>query len=68
MIIYKGYQIKPHKEIPSNYIIVTDGKGGKIPGVLEGLFTGTNLAKQHIDAYLDAKEEKHAKKDDKSGS
>lgn len=53
--IYEGYQIKPHKEYPSNYIIVTDGKGGKIPDCLGGLFTSTGIAKREIDKYLTTK-------------
>jgi hypothetical protein len=56
MIIYKGFQIKPHKEFPATCIIVTDGKGGKIPNVLSGLFTSTGIAQNQIDSYLDQKE------------
>lgn len=56
--IYKGYQIKPHKEYPSSCIIVTDGKGGKIPDVLSGLFTSKGLAALTIDKYLDTKVKK----------
>ena len=52
MIIYKGYQIKPHSLYPNNYIVVTDGKGGKIPNVLDTLFTSTGLAKREVDNYL----------------
>jgi hypothetical protein len=52
---YKGYDIKPHKEFPTSYIIVTEGKGGKIPRVMEGLFTSTAVAKQQIDKYAEAK-------------
>lgn len=55
---YQGYDIKPHKEIPSNYIIVTSGKGGKIPASLEGLFTSVGLAKTLIDRYLEKKDTK----------
>lgn len=53
--IYNGYQIKPHKEIPTCYIVVTDGKGGKIPDILTGLFTSVGIAKDKIDKYLDSK-------------
>ncbi len=56
MIIYKGFQIKAHKEYPASCIIVTDGKGGKIPNVLSGLFTSAGVAKNQIDSYLDQKE------------
>lgn len=56
MIIYNGYQIKPHAQVPTCYVVVTDGKGGKIPAVLEGLFTTPTLAKEVIDSYLDGKD------------
>jgi negative regulator of replication initiation len=52
MVIYKGYQIKPHKIMPTCYVVVTDGKGGKIPAVLDSLFTSTGIAKETIDNYL----------------
>jgi hypothetical protein len=55
MVIYKGYQIKPHKTIPTAYIVVTDGKGGKIPDVLSGMYTSPTVAKQDVDKYLDLK-------------
>ena len=55
-IEYKGYQIKPSKTVPNHLIIVTAGRGGKIPAVLDGGFTSTNLAQRHIDAYLESKE------------
>lgn len=52
MKIYRGYQIKPHKQYPAHYIIVTDGKGGKIPDILSGIFTSVNFCMAEIDAYL----------------
>lgn len=52
---YKGYQIKPSKENPSSYIVVTEGRGGKIPKVLDGLFTSMGIAKDRIDSYLTLK-------------
>ncbi len=55
MIEYKGYQIKPHKETPTCYVVVTAGKGGKIPKVLEGVFTSPTYAKETIDAYETSK-------------
>jgi hypothetical protein len=58
MKIHSGYQIKPHKEVPTCYIIVVDGKGGKIPKTLEGLYTSPTLAMQHIDKYVDSKDKK----------
>lgn len=47
--------MKPHKEFPTSFIVVTEGKGGKIPNVLSGLFTSFGLAKNTIDHYLDNK-------------
>lgn len=52
---YRDYQIKPYKAAPSNYIVVTAGRGGKIPDVLGGLFTTYSKAMQFIDQYLDNK-------------
>lgn len=59
--IYKGYQIKPHAQIPTSYIVVTDGKGGKVPDVLTSLFTTAVYAKAAIDKYLDSKPTKEVK-------
>lgn len=56
MIIYRGYQIKPSPNHPNSLIVVTDGKGGKIPSVLEGMYTHSNVAKRDIDVYLDNKQ------------
>ena len=55
---YLGYQIKPHKEYPSSYIVVTAGKGGKIPDVLSGMYTSTGIAKTAVDKYLASKPKK----------
>lgn len=55
MIEFEGYQIKPHKDFPSNVIIVTAGRGGKIPNVLDGLFTSGLVAKEAITRYLESK-------------
>ncbi len=70
MIIYKGYQIKPSKESPKLLVVVTDGKGGKVPDVLTSLFTTAVYAKQAIDKYVDSKlvkEVSNAKAVDKAG-
>jgi hypothetical protein len=61
MVIYKGYQIKPHKSVPTSYIVVTDGKGGKIPDMLSGMYTSPAFAKQDVDRYLDSKPVKETK-------
>ena len=55
MIIHKGYQVKPSKEHPASWIVVTDGKGGKIPRCLEGMFTAPHIAIHHIECYLENK-------------
>jgi len=55
MIEYKGYQVKPHKEVPTIYVVVTAGQGGKIPVCLEGGFTTPTLAKEAIDSYTNKK-------------
>jgi NCAIR mutase (PurE)-related protein len=55
IIIYEGYQVKPHNQHPKHYIVVTDGRGGKIPSMLEGMFTTPVLAKAAIDNYLTTK-------------
>lgn len=57
---YMGYRVKPAKETPSHYIVVTAGKGGKIPAVLEGMFTSKTKAKQVIDSYLNSRGNKEA--------
>lgn len=55
---YKGYQIKPHKEHPKSYVIVTSGKGGKIPNLMDGLFTSRSIAKSVIDGYVETQQPK----------
>lgn len=55
IIQHNGYDIKPHRETPTCYIVVTSGKGGKIPNVLDGLFTTPTYAKEAIDNYLNSK-------------
>ncbi len=55
IIKYKGYDIKPPINLPMSYIIVTSGKGGKIPDILNGMYTHPTLAKRDIDKYLDSK-------------
>lgn len=53
---YRGYLIKPSGIGPKCYTIATEGRGGKIPAVMEGLFTSTGIATQIIDIYLESKE------------
>lgn len=60
---YKNYYIKPHKDYPAHYVVVTVGKGGKIPDVLSGIFTKRSLAMEEIDKYLSTKPSKEVKND-----
>lgn len=53
---YKGYFIRPHKDNPTNYIVVKAGQAGRIPKVLEGSFTSRGWAKNVIDQYLESKD------------
>lgn len=53
IVIHEGYQVKPHKLHPKTYIVVVDGKGGKIPAVLDGLFTSVGVASKAIDEYVE---------------
>jgi NCAIR mutase (PurE)-related protein len=59
--IHNGYEVKPHKEHPMSYIVVTAGKGGKIPNVLSGMYTSPAIAMSEIDKYLESKPVKEAK-------
>lgn len=56
--LHEGYEIKPHREVPTSYIVVTAGKGGKIPNILGGLYTTPAYAKEAIDKYLETKPKK----------
>lgn len=55
MVTYEGYIIKADKLIPSMYIVVTEGKGGKVPDMLTGMYTTPTFAKKDIDRYLKVK-------------
>lgn len=61
MIIYNGYIIKADKVSPMLYKIALEGQGGKIPVILDSLFTSLGLAKSEIDSYLLNKEVKNGK-------
>ena len=54
--IYKGYIVKSDKNFPSLLTVATAGRGGKIPAVLEGLFTSFGDVKQVIDTYTEGKD------------
>ena len=52
---YKGYLIMPSKEAPQVYSIATEGRGGKIPNSLGGMYTTRTIAMSDIDRYLETK-------------
>ena len=66
-IEYEGYLIKPSSLSPKSYVIVTSGRGGKIPDVMNGMFTSIGVAKQLIDSYIEKREATNGKKGSKSG-
>lgn len=67
IVEYKGYQIKSSPLSPKSCIIVTSGRGGKIPDVMNGMFTSIGVAKSIIDVYTDMKEQTGGKKGSKGG-
>ena len=60
-MIHKGYIIKNHPKTPPLKIVVTEGRGGKIPAELSGMYTTETLARDAIDKYVHKKERKGAK-------
>jgi hypothetical protein len=56
-MIYRGYIIAPHKQAPMSFTVATEGKGGKIPAILDSLYTSIGIAKEAIDFYLDTKKD-----------
>ena len=63
---YRGYLIKPCAASPMLVTVATSGQGGKIPNVLDSLFTSVGTAEQVIDAYLEQKELKNGKANNQS--
>ena len=55
---YRGYIIKADPRSPTLVRVATEGQGGKIPAVLEGLYTHPADVKVLIDNYLDNVKEK----------
>ena len=49
---YRGYLIKPHPQFPVSFTVATEGRGGKIPDMLSGLFTSLGTVKNAVDQYL----------------
>lgn len=66
IVEYRGFLIKTSTMSPRLYNVATAGQGGKIPNVLNSLFTSTGIAKETIDMYLEQKELKNAKTDNQS--
>ena len=56
-MVYRGFEIRPHSNTPQMLLITHHGKAGKIPTLLNGLFTSYYAAKQSIDVYLTDKVE-----------
>lgn len=54
---YKGFIINSSPISPSLYKVATEGQGGKIPNILQGLFTSKDVAIQSIDIYLNTQKE-----------
>lgn len=64
---YKGYLINADKIYPSLIRVAVKGQGGKIPNILDSLFTSTGTAQSAIDGYLSTKGVKHGKTSSESG-
>lgn len=54
-MIYRGYIVSPHPASPCLLTVAVEGRGGKIPNMLQGLFTSHHTVKGVIDRYLDMK-------------
>lgn len=52
---YKGFYLKGHKDFPQMTLVVTTGRGGKIPNILSGSFTSNKEAMEAIDRYVEGK-------------
>lgn len=68
IIKHNGYLISNTKNSPSLFSIAVEGKGGKIPNALLGIFTSAGIAQLHIDRYLESKVKVDAKTSDEGGS
>lgn len=61
MIAYRGYLIGHSKSNPKCFTVATEGRGGKIPNKLDGMFTHIGFVKNLIDMYVDSKPKKEIK-------
>ncbi len=64
---YKGFLIKAAPFSPTLFVVATAGQGGKIPNVLDSMFTSAGLAMTEIDRYLEIKGKKNGKASSESG-
>jgi len=58
MKTYKGYIVKAAPQTPQHVVISTEGRGGKIPACLSGMFTSYATAYREIDQYEELKTKK----------
>ena len=52
---YKGFIIKTNPLSPTMFTVAVEGRGGKIPKVLEGSFTSFKVVSDIIDKYSDTR-------------
>lgn len=62
---YKGYIISPASSGAKCYSIATEGRGGKIPDIMGGVFTSRGVAMQLIDSYVESKQKNVKTNDEK---
>lgn len=53
---YKGFYVTFDEKNPRLVRVATEGKGGKIPNVLTGLFTSKQVVYNIIDSYVAQKQ------------
>lgn len=61
MTTYRGYIISTNPFSPTLYKVAVEGRGGKIPNMLDGSFTSVGYVKELIDNYLSQQETKRGK-------
>lgn len=55
---YRGFILKADINMPNIIRVVTEGKGGRIPNLLSGMFSSRTEAIKRIDLYLEGKGKK----------
>lgn len=55
MKTYRGYIVAPVPHSPTLLKVATEGQGGKIPNVLNGMFTSYTAVVEIVDRYLATK-------------